>query len=122
VFSNEDYLAELLAEAGMVSQDEVAHARNSLSGSETIIEHLLAHTHLTQDGLAQTLAANAGIPFVRLSDVTFEPGITEAISEETAKRYKVIPVQDDGLALTIAIADPLDFETLDTCPTSSAAS
>jgi type II secretory ATPase GspE/PulE/Tfp pilus assembly ATPase PilB-like protein len=116
VFSNEDYLAELLTEAGMVSPDEVAQARNSLSGSETIIEHLLAHTHLTQDGLAQTLAANAGIPFIRLSDVTFEPGITEAISEETAKRYKVIPVQDDGLALTIAIADPLDFETLDTLP------
>jgi type II secretory ATPase GspE/PulE/Tfp pilus assembly ATPase PilB-like protein len=116
VFSNEDYLAELLTEAGMVSPEEVAHARNSLSGSETIIEHLLAHTHLTQDGLAQTLAANAGIPFVRLTDITFEPGITEAISEETAKRYKVIPVQDDGLALTIAIADPLDFETLDTLP------
>ena len=77
MFSNEDYLAELLAEAGMVSPDEVARARNALSGSETIIEHLLAHTHLTQEGVAQTLAANAGIPFVRLSDVTFDPGITE---------------------------------------------
>ena len=116
MFSNEDYLAELLAEAGMVSHDEVAHARNTLSGSETIIEHLLAHTHLTQDSVAQTLAANAGIPFVRLTDLTFEPGITEAISEDTAKRYRVIPVDDDGLALTIAIADPLDFETLDTLP------
>jgi type IV pilus assembly protein PilB len=116
VFSNEDYLAELLAEAGMVSADDVANARNALSGSETIIEHLLAHTHLTQDDVAQTLAANAGIPFVRLTDVTFEPGITEAISDDTAKRYKVIPVEDDGLTLTIAIADPLDFDTLDTLP------
>ena len=116
MFSNEDYLAELLAEAGMVSQDEVARARSALSGSETIIEYLLAHTHLTQEGLAQTLAANAGIPFVRLTDLTFDPGITEAISEETARRYRVIPVQDEGLSLTIAIADPLDFETLDTLP------
>jgi type II secretory ATPase GspE/PulE/Tfp pilus assembly ATPase PilB-like protein len=116
VFSNEDYLAELLAEAGMVSPDEITRARNALSGSETIIEHLLAHTHLTQDGVAQTLAANAGIPFVRLTEVTFEPGITEAITDDTAKRYRVIPVQDDGLELTIAIADPLDFETLDTLP------
>jgi type II secretory ATPase GspE/PulE/Tfp pilus assembly ATPase PilB-like protein len=116
VFSNEDYLAELLAEAGMVSPDEVARARNALSGSETIIEHLLAHTHLTQEGVAQTLASNAGIPFVRLGDVTFDPGITEAISEDTAKRYRVIPVQDEGLSLTIAIADPLDFEALDSLP------
>ena len=116
VFSNEDYLAELLTEAGLVTLEEVNHARNSTSGSETIVEYLLAHTHLTQDGVAQTLAANAGVPFVRLGDVNFEPGITETISEENANRYKVIPIQDDGLTLTIAIADPLDFETLDTLP------
>jgi type IV pilus assembly protein PilB len=116
VFSNEDYLAELLTEAGMVSYEQVTHARESLSGAETIIEHLLAHTHLTEEEVAQTLAANAGISFIRLGDVVFDPSITEAVSEDTAKRYRVIPVQDDGLALTIAIADPLDFETLDTLP------
>jgi type IV pilus assembly protein PilB len=116
VFSNEDYYAELLAEAGMVSADELAQARASLSGSDSIIENLLANTALTHEGIAQTLATNAGIPFVRLSDVNFEPGITEAITEETANRYKVIPVEDDGLALTIALSDPLDFETLDTLP------
>ncbi len=116
VFSNEDYLAELLAEAGLVSPEELSQARNALSGSETIVEYLLAHTRLTQEDLAETLASNAGIPFVRLRDVNFEPGITEAISEDTAKRYRVIPLQDDGISLTIAIADPLDFETLDTLP------
>ncbi|MEI6176976.1 MAG: GspE/PulE family protein [Verrucomicrobiota bacterium] len=116
MFSNEEYLAELLTEAGLVSPDDISRARNSLSGGETIIEHLLNHTTLTQDGVARTFAANAGIPFVRLSDLTFEPGITEAISEDSAKRYRVIPVSDDGLALTIAIADPLDFDALDTLP------
>jgi len=116
VFSNEDYLAELLAEAGLVSLEEIARARTTLFGAETIIEHLLAHSSLSQEDVARTLAANAAIPFVRLAEVTFEPGITEAISEETAKRYRVIPVQDDGMSLTIAIADPLDFETLDSLP------
>jgi type II secretory ATPase GspE/PulE/Tfp pilus assembly ATPase PilB-like protein len=116
VFSNEDYLAELLTEAGMVSAEEVAQARSSLSGGETIVEHLLAHTALTQDEVAKTLAANAGIPFIRLADHTFDPGITETISDEVAKRFRVIPVLDEGLTLTIAIADPLDFEALDTLP------
>ena len=116
MFSNEDYLAELLAEAGMVSAEEVAQARNSLSGGETIVEYLLSHTALTQDEVAKTLAANAGIPFIRLADRTFDPGITETISDEVAKRFRVIPVLDDGMALTIAIADPLDFEALDTLP------
>jgi type II secretory ATPase GspE/PulE/Tfp pilus assembly ATPase PilB-like protein len=116
VFSNEDYLAELLAEAGMVSTDEITQARSALSGGETIVEHLLVRTSLTQDDVAKTLAANAGIPFIRLANHTFDPGITETISEDIAKRYRVIPVQDEGLTLTIAIADPLDFEALDTLP------
>jgi type IV pilus assembly protein PilB len=116
VFSNEDYLAELLIEAGMVSPDDVERARSSISGSETIVENLLAHSALTQNGVAQTLAANAGIPFVKLSDINFDPGITETVSEDVASRYKVIPVADDGLLLTLAVADPLDFEALDTLP------
>jgi len=116
VFSNEDYLAELLAEAGMVSHEELDNARGALSGGETVVEYLLAHTALTQEQVAQTLAANAGIPFIRLSDVTFDPAITQAISDDVAKRYRVIPVQDQGLSLMVAIADPLDFESLDTLP------
>ncbi len=116
MFSNEDYLAELLAEAGTVSHDEIDNARNALSGGETIVEHLLAHTALTQDEVAKTLAANAGIPFIRLGDVAFDPRITETIADDVAKRYRVIPVQDEGSTLTIALADPLDFESLDTLP------
>jgi type II secretory ATPase GspE/PulE/Tfp pilus assembly ATPase PilB-like protein len=116
VFSNEDYLAELLTEAGMVSADDMDRARRAMSSSETIVEHLLANTALTQEDVARTLAANASIPFIKLSEVSFEPGITETISEETAIRYRVIPVEDDGITLTVAISDPLDFETLDSLP------
>lgn len=116
MFSNEDYLAELLTEAGLVSADDVARSRSSLFGGETLIEHLLSHTNLSLDDVSKTLAVNAGIPFVRLADVSFDPGITETITEETARRYRIIPVQDEGTSLTIAIADPLDFDSLDTLP------
>jgi len=116
VFSNEDYLAELLAEAGMVSSTEVAHARSAVSGNETIVEYLLANASLTQEQVAKTLAANACIPFIRLADTTFDPAVTQSITDETARRYRVVPVEDKGLSLTVALADPLDFETLDSLP------
>lgn len=116
MFSNEDYLAELLNEAGVVSPEEIADARRRVSGSQSLVAYLLANTALTEDQIGEVLAANAGIAFVRLADVQFQPGITETITEDTAKRYRVIPVQDDGLTLTIAVADPLDFETLDSLP------
>ncbi len=116
MFSNEDYLAELLNEAGVVSADEVAEARAKASSSQSLVEYLLANTALIEEQVGGVLAANAGIDFIRLADVHFQPGITETITEDTAKRYRVVPVQDDGLTLTIAVADPLDFETLDSLP------
>jgi len=116
VFSNEDYLAELLTEAGMVSPEQVDTARGSMSGRETLVEHLLANSPLTQEDVARTLAANAGIPFINLTEVNFDPAITESLDEDIAKRFRVVPVQDDGLYLTVALADPLDFETMDSLP------
>ena len=116
MFSNEDYLADLLAEAGLVSADQISYARNSLSGRETLIEHLLATTHLSQEDVAHTLAVNAGVPYVKLTDFTYDLGITETISDDVARRYRVIPVLDDGLYLTVAVIDPLDFEMLDSLP------
>jgi type II secretory ATPase GspE/PulE/Tfp pilus assembly ATPase PilB-like protein len=116
VFSNEDYLAELLTEAGMVSPEQVDTARGSMSGRETLVEHLLANSPLTQEDVARTLAANAGIPFINLTEVNFDPAITESLDEDIAKRFRVVPVQDDGLYLTVALSDPLDFETMDSLP------
>jgi type IV pilus assembly protein PilB len=116
VFSNEDYLAELLTEAGMVSADQLDLARSSLPGGETIVAYLIDHGHVKADDVAKTLAANAGVPFVRLDEVSFDPSITETITDDVAKRYRVIPVMDDGETLTIAIADPLNFEVLDSLP------
>jgi len=116
VFSNEDYLADLLTEAGFITSDDIDSARNSLSGSESLIEHLLGKTALNHDQIARTLANAADIPFIRLTDQTFDPNITVSINEDIARRYKVVPVQDDGLTLTVAVADPLDFEILDTLP------
>jgi len=105
VFSNEDYLADLLAEAGLVSADQITRSRQMLSGRETLIENLLATTSLTQEDVAHTLAANANVSFVTLSEFKFDLGITETTTDEVAKRYRVIPVMDDGLYLTVAVAE-----------------
>ncbi|MBC7981203.1 MAG: Flp pilus assembly complex ATPase component TadA, partial [Armatimonadetes bacterium] len=116
MFSNEDYLAELLAEAGVITEEQIQHARSNLSGSETIIEHLISHTSLKEKQVAETLATNAGIPFIDLAGFHFDPAVILTVSEDIARRYRVIPVYDDGMYLTVAVADPLDFETLDSLP------
>ncbi len=116
MFSNEDYLAELLTEAGTIDTDQIQTARSSLSGSETIVEYLINNTALTETQVAETLASNAGIPFIDLAGFHFDPSVILTVSEDVARRYRAIPVSDDGMCLTVAVADPLDFETLDSLP------
>jgi type II secretory ATPase GspE/PulE/Tfp pilus assembly ATPase PilB-like protein len=44
------------------------------------------------------------------------PDVMSAIPDEIARRYKAIPVADDGVFLTVAVGDPFEFETMDSLP------
>lgn len=116
MFSNEDYLTELLVESGAISEEQIQQARASLPAGKTTVERLLETKTLTEKQVAETLAANASMPFVELEDYPIDPDIIAAVPEDIARRYRTIPFHDDGLLLSIAIADPLDFEMLDSLP------
>lgn len=116
VFSNEDYLTELLVEAGAISEEQIQNSRASMPAGKTIIVHLLESNILTEKQVAETLAANASMAFVELEDYPMDPDILATVPEDVARRYRAIPYHDDGMFLSIAVADPLDFEMLDSLP------
>lgn len=116
MFTNEDYLAELLVEEGVIEAEQLSKARSSLSGRITIVQHLINTSEVSETQVAGTLASNAGIPFVDLAKFHFDSAVILSVSEDIAHRYRIIPLTDDGLYLTVAVADPLDFETLDSLP------
>ena len=113
VFSNEDYLADLLVEAGAVDPDVLDQARRK-GGS--VIERLLSDTDLSENTVCAVLAQNAGIEAIDLAQMAIPPDVASAIPDEIARRYKSIPVADDGVFLTVAVGDPFDFETMDSLP------
>ncbi|MEM1084734.1 MAG: GspE/PulE family protein [Verrucomicrobiota bacterium] len=114
MFSNEDYLADLLVEAGSVTQEQLDQARSR--GGDSVIEALIGETELTETTIASVLAANAGIEQVDLDANPPEPAVADSVTNDIACRYKVIPVADDGVYLTIAVSDPFDFEAMDSLP------
>lgn len=113
MFSNEDYLADLLVEAGAVTQEQVDYARPR---GDSLIEELIGGTELTETTIAAVLASNAGIETVDLEHLAIDPEVAGAISDDLARRYRVVPVADDGVYLTVAVADPFDFEAMDSLP------
>ncbi|MGB0774790.1 MAG: GspE/PulE family protein [Akkermansiaceae bacterium] len=116
MYSNEDYLLELLTEAGLVTAEEIEAIRGQLRGRESVIERLIGGNHVSEEQVARVCAENSSMDFIDVAHTPIAPDVFEKVSDEIAKRFRVVPVYDDGMSLTIAVADPLDFEVLDTLP------
>jgi len=115
VYSNDDYLLDLLAESGNVTPDEVGEARAS-KGRRTALEYLIETNRVSEELVAQTMAMNSGMEFVDLAGFVPDPATLELVPAEVANKYHVLPVSFDGSRLALAVADPLDFQAMDSLP------
>lgn len=116
MFSNEDYLADLLVEAGHLTAVQLRDTRAALDANQTIIKYLLSAGTITEEQVSETLANNAGVPFVIIHQLNLDPSIITSIPDDVVRRFRAIPIADDGTFLTVAVSDPLNFETLDSLP------
>lgn len=116
VYSNESYLIELLTEAGYLTPEIIQYAQSQISPPETLIDALIRLQYLTEDIIATVCANNAAMPVADISSMPLRPEIIAMVPSEIARRFKAIPFDDDGFSLNVAVADPLNFETLDSLP------
>ena len=116
MYSNEDFLLELLQENGLVSDQQLSHARGTMKPHETLIEGLIKSGVVSEEDVAQTMAVNSGMEFIDLTGRAVDPDLKNVVPEEVARRYKVVPLGFDYNRLQIAISDPNNFETLDALP------
>lgn len=107
-------LGDILIEAGLVSEEAVeqAVARQKETGhrlGQTLVELGL----VTPEQIAAALSAQLGIPYVRLADYTITPELIHRIPERVARQHKLIPIEEVGGRVVVAVADPLDITALD---------
>ena len=116
VYSNEDYLLELLQESGYIGPEDIEEAANAARGKHTVVEALLELGRISEEQVAQTMAISAGMDYVDLANFSPETHVLEAVSTEIAAQYHVIPVDAGPGRVTLAVADPMDFQTMDSLP------
>ncbi len=116
MYSNEDYLLQLLEEADLIDQRKIATARGLKKPAESLIEALIKTGVVSDEQVAQTLAMNYGMEYYDLHGYVPSPDMKAIVPEEVARRYKIAPLANDGGRIQIAVADPSDLETLDALP------
>ncbi len=116
MYSNQDYLSELLVEGGVVTPEEIEKAREGVSANQGVVDLLVAVGDVTEEKVAQTIAASAGTDYVDVAQYPFTEALFQSMEVEVAQRFQAVPLQDDGTYMTVAVADALDFEVLDSLP------
>ena len=106
-------LGDLLVGAGLITDDQLQSTLKEKSAGQKLGDALLQRGHITEQQLIEVLEFQLGIPHVNLYRYPFDPNLFHIISKETAKRNLLIPLKKEGDKLLIAMADPMDYFSID---------
>ncbi len=107
------YVLEILREAVLLSRqqsDAVAREVGTVGGVLEAIAHLGL---LTEEDVGRALAAHSNMEFIDLDAATVPASVAAQIPAALARRHRAVPLGEHDGALTLAITDPLDFDSLD---------
>ncbi len=115
-------LGELLVERKAISAEQLEEALGIQQRDGGLLGQILVRLgYTTEEAVAQVLTAQYGFPYLPLKNYSIDGELTRLIPENVARQYCLIPIDQIGDTVTVAMADPLnshaveDVETLSHC-------
>ena len=106
-------LGKLLIEQDLISQDQLADALMVQSETgEKLGAILLRLGHVQEESIAATLSRQLQIPLVRVEQEEIDEEVALSVERETAERTLAIPMRRSQYGVLVAMADPLDMESI----------
>ena len=108
-----DYVNVLLKRS-LVSPDQVTEAEElSRNNSIPLGEALISLNYVTGEDVCRAMAEHYTLDFVNLSEIKIPESIVELVPETIARENITIPLSEEGDALRVILADPMDVETIE---------
>jgi len=104
-------LGELLLQKGIIDKAQVDMAlayqkeKGGLFG-ETLVKLRFA----TEEDIAQAITAQYGFPYLPLTNYEIDQDVINAVPENVCLQFCLIPIDKIGKSLTLAMADPLNYQ------------
>ncbi len=112
--SNDDYVLQLLQEQGYVSPEQIEAVLNSIKQEgETTLDILVQTGAVTEDDVLAMIAAQFGMEYVHVNADAIDPAVKDVISTDVARKYGVVPVSRTEDSVTVALSDPMGYDTVD---------
>ncbi len=107
---------ELLVERAVISQlqlDEALHKQKIAKTHRRIGEVLMKLGYISKNHIIECLSIQLGIPIVKLSDREISERTRNLVDPNIATLYRVIPVEERGRTIVLAMEDPTNINNLD---------
>ena len=104
-------MGEILVNAGIISQRQLEKALEEQQGNkQRRLGSILVEKGLIADEIvAQVLASQLRLPFVRLADLTIAPEASRLMNGRLATHHMSIPIRYEDGTVTVAMANPHDL-------------
>ncbi|MDQ2799120.1 MAG: GspE/PulE family protein [Armatimonadota bacterium] len=109
-------MADVFVSNGLISAEQLQQAldkQRQLKSQEPIGELLVSMGLISERDRVRCVGEQWGVPFIDLTDMQIPEDVTAAITQELARRFKVIPVARDLKRITLAMKNPLDIFAID---------
>lgn len=106
-------LGELLKKAGLVTEEQIVAAINEQRSGQKLGDVLLEKGYITEQQLIEVLEFQLGIPHVSLFRYPFQFDLVKLVPIQFARKHVVIPLSRENNVLTVAMADPMDYYSID---------
>ncbi len=106
-------LGEVLSQQGLISQKQISRALDEQKKNGKRLGEILSQLKIVSDDrIAQSIAAIHGIRYVSPHTIKIDPDLFLMIPEWLARRHIAIPIKIENKELTVAMADPMNYESL----------
>ena len=106
-------LGEILREQGKITPEQLEEALSRQRETKEILGRILYHLGTVDErDLQEAWGVQLGQEFVDLRRMLLSSDLIARLPAELARRYSAIPVREEGGAVVVAMANPLDVRAL----------
>jgi type IV pilus assembly protein PilB len=107
-------LGQILVEAGLISEDQLAQALEEQKEKKGKLGKIIIEKEWAKDeDICRALSKQLNIPYVKLKELEFSKEVIETVPRKQAHRKFLFPYKKTGRRLRLAMANPLDYTTID---------
>ena len=113
VFKKHRRISDILLESGLITPQQLEHALLLQKSKQKRLGKILIELgYVSEKEIAEALAKQLSLPLVDVDKFVITDEVKSLIPKEIVEKKIILPLDVQGRTLTLAMADPLDWETI----------